>query len=270
MPERSERTGFHNFLGYCWVSGQLGERMPNFCHQRQFLALSWFCLVSFSLHPSCRRRRSFDIFRASWLAAHLSQLHTTLHHHRQPSRRICCYHVLSWCTMKVSSRRCCRCMMVHTWLLRGRSKFRWAPGLKLFPLTDSSPATPHRMRRPPNRPQRSPPNAIKLSVVRQPPLHSAMSPAKSKHRHRVSFACPLVTSGSSPQPASAVPASAASATRHRVRPPCPLYEATGTLHRLRTNIPSCKNAVLETPHIKITRENTLENTTYKKICRTSN
>ncbi len=203
MPERPERTGFYTFLGYCWVSGQLGERMPNFCHQRQFLALSWFCLVSFSLHPIRRRRRSFEIFRVSWLADHLSQLHTTLHHHRQPSRRICCYHILSWCAMKASSRRCRRCMMVHTWLLRGCcifSKFRWAPGLKLLPLTDSSPATPHRMRRPPNRPaevaRRKPSNCLLYASLRciQPcrqqnqntaavfPLPAHWSPPDRRHR----------------------------------------------------------------------------------------
>ncbi len=47
----------------------------------------------------------------------------------------------------------------------------------------------------------------------------------------------------------AAPASAASAARQR-RPPAPLNSQTGALHRLRTNIPSCKNADVESPMLK--------------------
>jgi hypothetical protein len=61
-----------------------------------------------------------------------------------------------------------------------------------------------------------PPNAAKMSVSRQPMGHVRLPTGHLQI--------------------------AASAARHQVRPPCSLYSQADALHRLRTNIPSCKNA----------------------------
>ncbi len=126
--------------------------MPNFHHQKRFLVLSWFCLVSFYLHQS--RRRFFETFRVSWPAALLFRRPITTHHHPQPFQMICFCLVLCWSAMMPSSRRCRRFMMGRFWLLRGLyifSKSRWVPRSKLFPHIASSLAMPHRMCRPPSR-----------------------------------------------------------------------------------------------------------------------
>ncbi len=109
-------------------------------------------------------------------------------------------HILWRFQLYPSSPSCRRCMMVHTWLLYF---FKIQMGSKVETVST------HRLK-PCHAPQDAQatapprrgclPNAIKSSVVRQPPLHSAMSPSNSKHRRRVSFACPVVTSGSPPQP----------------------------------------------------------------------
>ena len=153
-PERPEQTGTHTFLGCCEVSGQLGERIRISPLQRLFLVHSWFCQGSSFPLQSRRRRRSSGTSRAFWLAAPLFRQTTTLLQHPQPFRRICFCLVMCWSAMMPPSRRCRRCMMVRSWLLRGLyifSKSRWVPGSKLFPHIASSLAMPHRMCRPPNR-----------------------------------------------------------------------------------------------------------------------
>jgi hypothetical protein len=168
MPSGSgqqEWIGFCIFPGFCWVLGQLGERVQNFHHQRRFLVLSEYCLVNFCPHPSRRHRHSFKIFKGFWPAALLSLPLITPPQHRHLSQRICCCLASFWSAMMAYSHHCRRCMMVHSLLLRGRcifSNFRWEQRSKQFPLTASSPATPRRTRRPRSRPaevvRRTPPN----------------------------------------------------------------------------------------------------------------
>jgi hypothetical protein len=145
---------FRTFLGYCWVSGQLGERTLNFPHQRRFLVHSWFCLVSSSLLLSRRHRLFFENSKGFWQIAHLFRLRITPLQLPHLSQRICCWLGLFWFAMTASSRRCRRCTTVRSWFSRGlyiSSSFSWVQGLKLFPHIDSSLVTLLKIYRPPNR-----------------------------------------------------------------------------------------------------------------------
>jgi hypothetical protein len=61
------------------------------------------------------------------------------------------------------------------------------------------------------------------------------------------------------------PAATAASAARQSRPPAPLYSQTGALYSLRTNIPSCKNADVESPTLKYP-----ERTLCKKIWRKPN
>ncbi len=225
MPGRPERIGLYICLGCCWGLEYPEERIRNFRHQKQCLALSLSCQANSCPLQSRRRRRFSRIFKGFWLATPRSKHATTPRQRRPPFQRISCYLGLSWSAVTPSSRRCCRSMTVPSLCLRGHfifSKCRSVPGQRQSRLIASSPAIPQRMRRPPSRPAevdwRPPPSSHKLSGSRQ---QSSLLPESlgPKRLRRVSFADPVTSSvPPPPRPPPAPPDRAARQRRSTARP----------------------------------------------------
>jgi hypothetical protein len=253
-PGQQGRTGSHILLGYCWVSGQLGGRAQIFPLQRRFLVRSWCCQGSFFPHQSRRCRHSSRTFRASWLAAppsDSSSHHTSTHF---PSRGS----PVGSLRAGPPRRRPAAAVDALGRAVPGSGEvvtfFQAANGFQgrsciytsSQALSRSSGGTGRRTAAQGSAAEQGQVvGSMPASVVSFTPADLPFFKGPRSETPPAGF---FRRSGRHLRAAAA--ASAASAARHQVRAPCPLNSQADTLHRLRTNIPSCKNADAESPTLK--------------------